>query len=631
MRRKKKSFRTGRTRILSIVLCLILVLGVLLPESGVLASGIQSAAVESTYESGGETSDSTTPETTVQESEISQSLSSESPADTSETIAQTEPSTSADETQSADNETTVPDTGDSAGESQSGETEVAESAESETEQTNGEVSNSETEDAAASNADSNGADAASGIADFNDGTSTLANGNYTIQVDETISIQGSSGWNHSWNVRESGIVSLSNRNERTVSVTGLKEGTVTVTHSYRTYSGRSRTETYTITVTAPAEPGTYTLYAYTLIPGVEEGSSTNPDLVWNGMGMGSISGVYAPSAYRVDTIVDDGYESAEGVDITYPDSYPDITVDDITYRYAQTEEEKYQEGYYTITWMRVIVANGANRGNNDYNDYVQDGTYTFHLDGVITLNEKNMYTVQFALQDAGSSNFALIDPETYSRRVESGFSASNLTRPEVNEPDKYPQTKTVNGILYTFDGWYKDESCTEKVDWDTEIINQNTIYYARYIPSGQDVTITKDVTGTLGDVQKDFTFTYSYTDASGAVQSSSFTLRDDGTYEISNIPVGSQLTIIEENAQGYTTSAVYGGSSVEVTGDASAAQKTMTITIQSNINQVIITNNKDVLPDTGINLTSLPYIVILAVAVSGTAAFAVSRRRRDTF
>ena len=138
MRRKKKSFRTGRTRILSIVLCLILVLGVLLPESGVLASGIQSAAVESTYESGGETSDSTTPETTVQESEISQSLSSESPADTSETIAQTEPSTSADETQSADNETTVPDTGDSAGESQSGETEVAESAESvesETEQT----------------------------------------------------------------------------------------------------------------------------------------------------------------------------------------------------------------------------------------------------------------------------------------------------------------------------------------------------------------------------------------------------------------------------------------------------------------------------------------------------------------
>ncbi len=135
MRRKKKSFRTGRTRILSIVLCLILVLGVLLPESGVLASGIQSAAVESTYESGGETSDSTTPETTVQESETSQSLSSESPADTSETIVQTEPSTSADETQSTDNETTVPDTGESTGESQSGETEVAETAESETEQT----------------------------------------------------------------------------------------------------------------------------------------------------------------------------------------------------------------------------------------------------------------------------------------------------------------------------------------------------------------------------------------------------------------------------------------------------------------------------------------------------------------
>ena len=84
------------------------------------------------------------------------------------------------------------------------------------------------------------------------------------------------------------------------------------------------------------------------------------------------------------------------------------------YYYAQTADQKYQEGYYTVNWMRVIVSDGANAGGNNKNPVINSGITTFHLDGVVTLNEKDRYTVNFALKDAGAADFTLVDPETYS-------------------------------------------------------------------------------------------------------------------------------------------------------------------------------------------------------------------------
>ena len=137
----------------------------------------------------------------------------------------------------------------------------------------------------------------------------------------------------------------------------------------------------------------------------------------------------------------------------------------------------------------------------------------------------------------------------YSKIVEEGFSAGNLKRPD-QDSHLYPQQKVVDEITYTFDGWYRDENCSgEKVNWNTEMITEDITYYARYIPAAQNITITKDVTGGLGDVQKTFDFSYRYTDAEGSIKEGNFTLADGQTSDPLTIPVGVELTLTEKNAE----------------------------------------------------------------------------------
>lgn len=144
-----------------------------------------------------------------------------------------------------------------------------------------------------------------------------------------------------------------------------------------------------------------------------------------------------------------------------------------------------------------------------------------------------------------------MDPEVYSMRVDAGFAASRLKRPDTNESQKYPQTKVADGKIYTLDGWYKDEACTIKVDWDSETINRNTTFYAK------------------------------------------FSLKDEGTYTIPDVPVGAVLTLQETNAGGYATYAQYGATGAASAEDKASDVKTMQITVDAEHDLVVVTNSKD--------------------------------------
>ena len=594
------------------------------PEGG--TAGIDTEKDENGTDSK-DPSNPTTPSTVPSEEEPSSEVSSSEEPSTEESSTEAS-STEASSTEESSSEvSSTPET--------DGEEEMPVETETETETGTDEDSqpvsgNDVPEESASEGSVSGNSVSGNGIA--SNGIALLAiRGPIEVQVGSSIVLTGSNGWNHSWSweSNDGGAVGFDNTNERSVTVTGVAEGTVRITHKYnRSYfGGRQQSESYDVTVTAAGE-ATYNLYMYTLIPGVEEGSGENPDLVWNGMGVGSISGVSSPASLSVDRIVDNGYGSS-GADIEYNEGqYPNITVDGVTYQYARTEEQESQEGYYTISWMRVIVANGANAGNNGHNETVASGTNTYHLDGVLILNEKNKYTVNFALKDAGETAFSIVEPEKYSRRVDEGFEADLLSRPDVADSTTYPSEKIVNGITYTFDGWYKDEACTERVDWETETITKNTTYYARYVPSAQTITVTKDVTGGLGDIQKDFTFSYSYMDASGSLQEGSFNLRDGGSEKISGIPVGAELTLIEENAGGYSVSATYGNVTIDAREDKSSNIKTLKITIDKNNEEITVINDKEVTPDTGILLDSTPHALALILITGCAAAFIIGRRKR---
>lgn len=378
----------------------------------------------------------------------------------------------------------------------------------------------------------------------------------------------------------------------------------------------------------------YTLYCYTLIPGKTTGSTGSPDAIWNGMGTGTISGLGAPSDYNNQTIVDDGYGSS-GATITYPTSYPDITADGTTYKYAAPGSGNTdKEGYYTITWFRVIRSDGANGGNNNKNPIVNSGTATYHLDGYITLNEKNIFTVGFKLKDAGSNSFEWVDPEKYTQRVDEGTPGSKLKIPTTEEKTKYPSVKEKDGIKYRFDGWYLDENCTNKVTFDTYTINSNVTFYGKYVPLTTNITVTKKVTGSMGDKQKEFTFKckYSSCDNNGNEEKNkevSFNLKDGETSEIKNVYIGSQFTVEETNAKGYTTSGSYKADiSVDHGADKESSTKKAEVKIEEDGKNITITNNKEAIPDTGITLDSLPFITLFALSIAGGIFYLFCRYKK---
>ncbi|HIS85651.1 MAG TPA: hypothetical protein IAB50_08705, partial [Candidatus Faecivicinus avistercoris] len=111
-----------------------------------------------------------------------------------------------------------------------------------------------------------------------DGISLLAEGNYTVRVGQTITIEGSSGYSHYWYVddaQNTGSVILTNTGSRTVRVEGVTEGTVTLVHYYRS-NGRYRIQTFTVQVTA-LEASMQYIYLYVQVGGNTDGLTINKD------------------------------------------------------------------------------------------------------------------------------------------------------------------------------------------------------------------------------------------------------------------------------------------------------------------------------------------------------------------
>lgn len=348
------------------------------------------------------------------------------------------------------------------------------------------------------------------------------NNQKVVYVNGTATLKSNNGayrsGTHQWTSSNTNIATVSSRDlsgnqTYTATVTGVRAGTVVITHTFTDYwTGNVQKDTVTLQVTASSEDASssYYLYCYTLIPGKTVNSSGTPDSVWNGMGVGSITGLGKPGQYTDKVVLDNGYGSTAGVMITYPTEYPDITYNGKTYKYAKNEEEKYKEGFYTITWFRVVQDGGANAGNNGYNPVI-NGYKTYHLDGQITLNEKDIVAIDFKLKDAGSSTFELVDPETYSRRVNKDTVLGTLTDPSLRVPtvyksSTYPQEKSVKGITYEFVGWYDNEEFTgepmESIrDFSSYQVTKHTTFYGKYVPKDtieEDqpfITVEKHITG----------------------------------------------------------------------------------------------------------------------------------------
>ena len=183
--------------------------------------------------------------------------------------------------------------------------------------------------------------------------------------------------------------------------------------------------------------------------------------------------------------------------------------------------------------------------------------------------------------------------------------------------------------------------------------------------SAGKLAISKTVTGNLGDQTKKFNVKVTFNAPTGETVGAAITYRvgtealeitkeewNNGTVEkiialkhgetitFENIPYGVKYTVEETDytADGYDA-AVYRGTditnkNIQFTGDNSvtegSTEKPENISIDAAEQNVTIENHKAAEVDTGINLDSMPYILILAaVAVGGVAI--ISKKRREEF
>lgn len=536
----------------------------------------------------------------------------------------------------------------------------------------------------------------------NDGIATISSiqGDTKVPVGATITLRsknGKSNYYHNWRIIEgencAEFVGATNGKGDTYKTVRLKltsSGKVKVRHDYGEKKGNlgNNDTTDSIEVVNTSTTSPYKLYVYTQVLGYSGDyyGEKAENKAWNGMAVGTISNVVAPSTYKDRTSIYDtaAIDTKLGTDIIVDSGqFPVIPIKQADGSYKdyyylekpsswELDAQKNYGGTYTIEWYEVVAVGGANTGKNgkdgdwtnekQYKSQYTSGIYkspissvssnkmTYHLDGLIVLHDTTHINVKFMVQDVGKDTFALVRDYGGAYTVQNegdSIQLNTIARPDVKRDDQTeavcPDTKiTADGTVYTFKGWYTDENCTREADFVNGTISTDTTFYAKYVPASANLTVTKTVTGKLGDTNKAFTFTITKADGASAniidanveiseadsakvewLRNGKFTLKDGASIIFKNLPSG-QYKVVEDNYSGekYETSYVV-DSGTPVNGQEA------TVTIGTDAKQIDFTNHRTLEPDLGVLLDTLPYIVILAVVAGGVALLMLRKHRKE--
>lgn len=542
----------------------------------------------------------------------------------------------------------------------------------------------------------------------NDGIATISSiqGDTKVPVGATITLRsknGKSNYYHNWRIIEGencaefvGATNGKGDTYKTVKLKLTSSGKVKVRHDYGENKDKLKNNdtSDSIEVVDTTTTSSCNLYVYTQVLGYSGDYYGNKaeNKAWNGMAVGTISNVDAPSKYNKRTsiydtaviatklgteiIVDSGQFPVIPIkqDGKYKDYYYESLPKEIQKEIEKDPTKANTVGTYTIEWYEVVAAGGANTGKNgedgdwtgeeNYKPTYTKGIYkspissvsdkkmTYHLDGLIVLHDTTHINVKFMVQDVGKDTFALVRDYGRAFTVPEGSTSISLkaiARPDVigegQTEATCPKTKTTpDGTVYTFDGWYTNQDCTEgsKFDFDEDTIKEDTTFYAKYVPASANLTVSKTVTGKLGDTNKAFTFTITKADGTAAnitdtnieiseadrakvewKGNGQFTLKDGASIIFKNLPSG-QYKVVEDNYSGekYETSYVVDSGTPENRREAS-------VTIGTDAKTIAFTNNCTLQPDLGVLLDTLPYIVILAVVAGGVALLMLRKHRKE--
>lgn len=543
---------------------------------------------------------------------------------------------------------------------------------------------------------------------------------YVINVDQKVKIDGVSGYTYnSWSSSDSSIVSIEGiqGSNTSINAVGKKAGTATLTHTYsnKKYSLNKPTEKFTVIVNGTDSAAVYFLFD------PEKNANKNDNSEWAGVLTynGSNATVNTTNATWGSGENDNknlNYKNIKTNVNSYITTWPDgKTSGASNWKLDETARKT------TVSNTQNKVTKSDTVENFVFNNYKsklqnlglsqeiinkltpKDITITLvpykisrsnstnpdkHIDCNVVVTCEKTYTAKFLVQYPGANDYEEVSSKIY------------LTDQPVN---KYPGNdvgKPItdrNGATWAFDGWYPENadgtgpnlegkpipesSWPYKVS-ENELTNNRgdrvVNFYAHYKKVTSNVTITKQVTGLLGDTNKEFTFNVSITQKNGAdcsagvkarkgnteVSLNSFTLTHGETVTLENVPIGATITVTEVTpGEHYNVSAT--GHSDEQNGrdsvaftyvavantatagnaddadlmllsmdedtavDADAVALTDATDKTVPNNAITVTNRATLKPDTGVLLDTLPYIVILAVVAGGVALLMLRKRRKE--
>ena len=553
--------------------------------------------------------------------------------------------------------------------------------------------------------------------------------NQKVAVGETITVEGNGKdykgplgvvkheYDHQWSMEVSGIVEITGTSDNSASFKGLKTGTVVITHRYREKGKKKWSdESFTIRVTQKLEDGQDEAAVYFLFD-MTKNANENGTTHWRGPVLvnGSNAVVKTAGAIWEDGIVGDAVyhnknikQNVSNYIVNWPDSKVGATWKlDETVRRQQVDGGTIEQVVYdnfksqlktaglTNAQLAEITAKDIDITLVPYKISQSNSTDPDkHIDCNIVITCNSAYTAKFNVKLPTDTVY-----ETRSTKIYLNGEQVKLCNGDSDTTIRGYAPESItdnNGATWVFDGWYPEDTdgtgpnlkATPIQDgsWpytvqDYQLTNNNSDrvvnFYAHYKKATSNVTITKQVTGLLGDTNKDFTFNVSITqnnvDCSAGVKAkkgstevslNGFTLKHNETVTLENVPIGATIKVTEvtpgehynvsatgqvgeQNGRDNVTFNYVAVANTATAGNADEADL-MLLSMDEDTavdadgdavaydagtrvdnNQIFVTNHATLIPDTGVLLDTLPYIVILAVVAGGVALLMLRKRRKE--
>lgn len=511
-----------------------------------------------------------------------------------------------------------------------------------------------------------------------------------FKVGEEKEIKGaSSSSTHSWSI-ESGsehVEITSGTQSRSVTLRGLSKGPAKIKHEYtykKLWTTYSTYEEYIINV-KPEYAAIYFLSSPDGVPGSNDVGQWSPTTDQSEL----LAEINVADATWVDgTTVGGRYiENIKSNVGSYINLWPDGTtsggtwtlkrtdtqtvvgnktafnyvLDSVWDKYKASTEKSFGVNNLAKTDISEIKLNAfkISRNNSD------KANQWYHIDCTIDIVSDKVFAARFSVKYPGDTDYTSVDAKNY--LTGSKVSNTNVVDNQFAKINVPSTTTDKNGVTYQLKGWYPENAVggpynenreqNLKGDWgegyppSTEELADGTVnFYAHYEPISADLTVSKTVTGMLGDQHKAFTFQIVDSNGNAVALTESniqksvdnlteddkakvglvsngadgrFTLVSGASITLKNLPSGA-YKVIEESATGYETSWKLGES-----GELHEKSVEATVNVQGAVQTIAFTNHATLIPDTGVLLDTLPYIVILAVVAGGVALLMLRKHRKE--